>query len=116
MINAGWVTRLPGGSLHLGDLFTASPMLAFAGFMVTAGLMARGKPAPLLWGIGVSTIAAVAMGLLRFQGIVGAPPSLGPTWLRMDLAGVLTLRMAPVVLVFLYVALFDAVGTLVAVG
>ncbi|HZI94044.1 MAG TPA: NCS2 family permease [Patescibacteria group bacterium] len=116
MINAGLLTRQPDGAIRLGDLFTAPPMLAFAGFVVTAGLMARRQPAALLWGIGASTTLALVSGLLRFEGVVGEPPSLAPTLLKMDLAGVLTLSMAPVVLVFLYVALFDAVGTLVAVG
>src|SRR5207247_9315892 len=116
MVNAGLIMKDPRGLIRLGDVTTAPPLLAFSGFIVTAALTARGRRGALLWGIGISTLADLALGLVRFQGLVGAPPSLAPTFMKMDLSGVLTPRMAPVVLVFLYMALFDAIGTLVAVG
>jgi len=118
-VNAGLVNRNASGLPRLGDIFSAPTLLAVVGFLVTAAFLGRGGPArpgALLFGIGASTLVALALGLVRFQGLVGMPPSLAPTFLQMDLAGVLTPAMAPVVLVFLYMALFDALGTLVAVG
>lgn len=116
MVNAGVIVKDPVGLIRMGDPFTAPTLLAFAGFLMTSALMARGWHGALLWGIGASTLAALALGLVRFQGVVDLPPSLAPTFLKMDLAGVMLPHMAPVVLVFLYMALFDALGTLVAVG
>ena len=113
---AGLVTANPGGLVRLGDVLTAPPLLALLGLAVSAAMMARGARGALLWGIGASTLVAMALGLVRPQGVLDTPPSLAPTFMKMDLAGVLTWSMAPVVLVFLYMALFDAIGTLVAVG
>jgi adenine/guanine/hypoxanthine permease len=118
-VNAGLVRKDPGGIVRLGDVTSAPPLLALCGFAITAGLMARGgarSRTALLWGIAASTAIALGLGLLRFQGVVGVPPSLAPTFLQMDLRGILAPALAPVVLVFLYMALFDAIGTLVAVG
>ncbi|MGH9866613.1 MAG: NCS2 family permease [Candidatus Polarisedimenticolia bacterium] len=116
MVNAGIVTRPPSGMLHLGDVTSAPPLLAFGGLAVSAALMARRVRGALVAGMAVAASAALALGLVRYQGLIGPPPSLAPTFLEMDLAGVFTWAMAPVVLVFLYMALFDAIGTLVAVG
>jgi len=116
MVNAGIVVRNPRGLIRLGDVTSVPALLALAGFAVTVALMTRGIRGALVAGIGVATLAAAAAGLVSIDGFVGAPPSLAPTFLQMDLAGVLRWDMAPVVLVFLYMALFDAIGTLVAVG
>jgi AGZA family xanthine/uracil permease-like MFS transporter len=47
--------------------------------------------------------------------LVAPPPSLAPTFLQMDVRGALTLAMAPVVAIFLFMVFFDTVGTLVGV-
>lgn len=116
MVNAGLVVRPAAGYLKIGDLRTPAPLMAFAGLVITVALMARRVRGALLIGMGVTAGTALAMGLVTFQGVFSAPPSLAPTFLRMDLAGLLTWQMLPVVLVFLYMAMFDAIGTLVAVG
>jgi AGZA family xanthine/uracil permease-like MFS transporter len=58
----------------------------------------------------------MAMGLVRYQGVVGAPPSIAPTLLQLDIPGAFRPEMLPVVFVFFFLALFDSVGTLVGVG
>ena len=116
LVNAGIIERSGQWELRPGDIISAPPLLALLGFAVTLLLTVRHVRGALLWGIGLSTLAALAAGLITYQGLLGAPPSLKPTFLQMDLVGVLRWEMAPVVLVFLYMALFDAIGTLVAVG
>jgi AGZA family xanthine/uracil permease-like MFS transporter len=116
MVNGGIVRKDPAGLIRIGEIFSAPPLLTFIGFAVTAAFLSRGRRGALLLGIGAATAVALGMGLVHFHGLAGLPPSLAPTFLKMDLAGVLTPRMAPVVVVFLYMALFDALGTLVAVG
>jgi AGZA family xanthine/uracil permease-like MFS transporter len=56
------------------------------------------------------------LGLLRYQGILGRPPSLAPTFLKLDVAGALKPEYLEVVLLFLFLAVFDTVGTLIGVG
>jgi len=69
-----------------------------------------------LWGILASTAMGVPLGIVRFQGLAGVPPSIAPTFLQLDVRGALTPGMITVVLVFFVLALFDSVGTLVGVG
>lgn len=116
MKNAGLVVADPGNLLRLGDLTAAPVLLAGLGFAVTAALMARRVRGALIWGMLASAAAALAAGLTRFEGVASVPPSLAPTFLQMDLRGALSPEAVPVILIFLYMALFDAIGTLVAVG
>ena len=48
--------------------------------------------------------------------LVSAPPSIKPTLLRMDLRGALSWTMLPFVVIFLFMVLFDTIGTLVGVA
>jgi AGZA family xanthine/uracil permease-like MFS transporter len=113
---AGIIVASPGTLVTLGNLHDRASLLAIAALSVTAILMARGVPGAFLWGILLATSAALPLGLTRFEGVVGAPPSLSPTLLRLDLVGALAPRMLPVVFVFFFLALFDSVGTLVGVA
>lgn len=49
------------------------------------------------------------------KAVVALPPSLGPTFLKMDIAHALTPAMLPFVFVFLFMFTFDAIGTLIGV-
>ena len=49
------------------------------------------------------------------EHVVSRPPSIAPTLLKMDLAGALSWPMAPFILIFLFMLLFDTLGTLVGV-
>ena len=114
---AGIVERPPdGGILHLADVTRPPTLVACLGLVVTIALLARGLPGALLWGIGLATVVAWSLGLVHWQGVVAPPPSLAPTFLQLDLVGALQPRALPAVLVFLFMAVFDAVGTLVALG
>jgi AGZA family xanthine/uracil permease-like MFS transporter len=120
----------------------ASPdlLVFFVGLLVAAGLHARRVRGSILWGILAAGTLAVALKLLlphldpaiasaplvsdsglvrRFEiaeRVVSLPPSLAPTFLQMDVRGALTLAMAPIVAVFLFMVFFDTVGTLVGVA
>jgi AGZA family xanthine/uracil permease-like MFS transporter len=114
---AGIVEKPPGGGiLHLGDVTRAPTLVACAGLLATVALLARGVRGALLWGIGVATALAWGLGLVHWQGAFAAPPSLAPTFLQLDVAGALAPRALPAMLIFLFMAVFDAVGTLVAIG
>jgi AGZA family xanthine/uracil permease-like MFS transporter len=113
---AGLVVGSPGTLVALGDLRSRPVLVALIGLVVAAGLMARRVPGALLWGILASAAAGIPLGIVQYHGIASAPPSVSPTFLQLDLAGALTPGMIPVVLMFFFLALFDSIGTLVAVG
>ena len=113
---AGVIVSSPGSLVTLGDLHAPPVLVALAGLVVMAVLWARGVRGAILLGIMTSTFAAWLGGLVQFQGVAGMPPSLLPTLGRLDILGALRPEMVAVVFVFFFLALFDSVGTLVAVG
>jgi AGZA family xanthine/uracil permease-like MFS transporter len=113
---AGLVVAAPGTLVTLGDLHNRSTLLALTGLAATAVMMARRVPGALLWGIVISAGMGLPLGIVRYQGLASRPPSLTPTLLQLDLAGVVAPGMLAVVSVFFLLALFDSVGTLVGVG
>ena len=113
---AGVIVDSPGTLVMLGDLRTAPVMVAMLGFGIMAILMAWSVRAALLVGVLISSLAAWATGLSTFQGVASMPPSLTPTLLKLDLVGALHPDMVVIIFVFLFLALFDSVGTLVGVA
>jgi AGZA family xanthine/uracil permease-like MFS transporter len=112
----GIVAASPGTLVTLGDLSTPPALLTIFGLVVTAVLLARRMPGAVLTGILLSACVGLLTGLVTYQGLVSAPPSMAPTFLQLDILGALQPAMLPVVFVFFFLALFDSVGTLVGVA
>ena len=102
--------------VQLGHLGSAPPLLALGGTFLTAILMVRRVRGAILIGLLATTAAGWALGYAHFSRVLASPPSLAPTFLRMDLGGLLHWSVLPVVLIFLYMAVFDAIGTLVGIA
>ncbi len=115
---AGLVKATPGTIIGLGDIKQPVVLLAIGGFTVTAVLMARRVRGAILWGIVVTTIVGSFLGINKFQGIVSAPPSVLPTLLKLDIAGVFKNWQTVITVVFVlwFLDVFDSVGTLIGVG
>ena len=113
---AGVIVASPGTLVTLGDLRAPPVLVALVGLIVMAVLWVRGVRAAILLGILASTLAAWLGGMVQFQGVASLPPSLLPTLGRLDIFGALRPEMVAVIFVFFFLALFDSVGTLVAVG
>ncbi|MGE5813751.1 MAG: NCS2 family permease, partial [Acidobacteriota bacterium] len=113
---AGVIVGAPGTLVTLGALHSPAVLLSLFGLAVMAMLLAWRVRGALFWGILLTAIAGLATGLVHYQGIVGRPPSVAPTFLKLDILGAFTPGMAAVVFVFFFLALFDSVGTLVGVA
>lgn len=114
--NAGLIVAHPSTFVTIGNLHQPGPVLAALGFLLIVALEWRKVPGAIIIGILAVTVAAIAMGLAPFGGIVAAPPSIAPTFLQMDLAGALHAGLLTVILTFFLVELFDASGTLIGVA
>ncbi|MBI2689375.1 MAG: NCS2 family permease [Acidobacteria bacterium] len=114
--NAGVVVPNPATALTLGNLRAPATLLALAGLVLTAALLIGGVRAAILIGAAVTTAAAVALGLTKISG--GAPPleALSQTAFQLNIPAALQLGLAEVVFAFLFVDLFDNLGTLLAVA
>jgi AGZA family xanthine/uracil permease-like MFS transporter len=74
---------------------------------------------PLFPSLAASKLAAESMLMTRFTlagGVVAPPPSIAPTFLQMDLIGALSLAMVPFIVIFLFMDVFDTMGTLIGVS
>jgi len=113
---SGIVVANPGTLVGLGSLHRGPVLLALFGFSVMAVLLALRVSGALLAGMLITTVAGLASGLVSYQGLVGAPPSIAPTFLQLDILDAFRPGMVSVVFVFFFLALFDSVGTLVGVA
>jgi AGZA family xanthine/uracil permease-like MFS transporter len=138
--NTGLILKDPGTAVKLNTHFGSPDLLVFfVGLLVTAVLQARKVRGSILWGMVAATALAAGLKLIlpqmpstitaapevrdsmlltRFQfahAVVAAPPSLTPTLWKLDLLHALSPKMLPFVFVFLFMLVFDAIGTLVGV-
>lgn len=114
--NAGIVVDNPATLVGLGDLTATGTLLAIAGFFIIAALDALKVRGSILIGILVITVASILLGASQFGGLISMPPSIGPTFLQLDIAGALTVGIFHVILVMVLVEVFDATGTLIGVA
>ena len=113
---AGLIVATPGTLVGLGDLHSRPVLVAVASLAITSILLARRTPGAFLWGMLATMLMALPLGLVSYHGVVGRVPPLTPTLLQLDIAGAFAPGMIAVIFVFFFLALFDSVGTLVAVG
>lgn len=139
--SAGVIVKDPGTTVALNAHLTSPDLLVFFfGLLLAGGLQARRVSGAILWGIAGATLLAIVFRLVldaspaegavaswmkdsalanRFglpHGLVAMPPSLTPTFLKLDVRSALAPVMWPFIVVFLFMVLFDTVGTLVGVA
>lgn len=139
--SAGVIVKDPGTAVSLcPHLFSPDLVIFFFGLFLAAVLQARRVSGAILWGIAGATLLAIVLRLglnmaghesalgawmkdsafaKRFDlphGLVALPPSLAPTFLKLDVRSALAPVMWPFIIVFLFMVLFDTVGTLVGVA
>lgn len=112
---AGLVVNNPGGLLQLGDFHHPAVWVSLAGIFLTLILLLRKVKGAILIGILGATLLALMLKLVHFEGMVSLPPSIRPTLFKFDLSG--ALRLDPIIiLVLLFMVMFDTIGTLIGVG
>ncbi len=114
--NAGVVVNSDATLVTLGDLTAVPTLLAMLGFAIMVALSYREVPGAVLIGILAVSLIGVPFGVAEFDGVISMPPDPSPTFLQMDIAGAFELGLVSVVLVFLFVDLFDSTGTLVGLS
>jgi AGZA family xanthine/uracil permease-like MFS transporter len=119
--DAGVIVANPATTVGLGKLASPTTLAALFGLAVIGALLARRMRAAMLIGILAAAMAGWAMGLGHAPSGSFSPAELSQTAFKLDFAGAFSLKgaaaltAAEVVFVFLFVDLFDNIGTLVAV-
>lgn len=113
----GLVKQTPGLYVGLGDLEAPAVLLTLFGLTVTAILTALRVSAALVVGVLATAGVAVAVGMKSLEGgLIGLPSGISETVLAADFAGLFRQEdVFAVIFVFLFVDMFDTVGTLVGV-
>lgn len=114
--SAGIVIDNPATLVGMGNLNAFPVAMSALGFFLIIAFVNRGYKAAVILSILTITVLGVLFGDVEYKGIFSAPPSLAPTFMAMDLSGVLDISMISIVFAFLFVDLFDTSGTLVAVA
>ena len=95
--NAGVVVADPTTLVTAGNLGEGTVLLAIVCFLAIVALEARKVPGALLIAILGTTLAAVALGLQPWTGVVSAPPSIAPTFLALDIRAALDAQLIAVI-------------------
>ena len=113
--NAGVIVNDGSTLVALGDITSGAPLLAFIGLAITGFLYIKNVRGAMLIGIIATTLLGIPMGVTEFQGVLSSPQPIGEIFCKFEWDHVLTLDMVIVVFTFLFIDMFDTVGTLVGV-
>jgi adenine/guanine/hypoxanthine permease len=109
------VVANPATLVSLGDLKQPAAPLCILGFVLIVALNARKVIGGTLIGILIVTAIGLWPGLVKYNGVVSAPPSLAPTLFQLDFSRITELGFLTVIVSFLFVDVFDNAGTLIGV-
>ena len=115
LASAGVVVHNDATLVALGDITTGSALLTLIGLVVTGFLYAKKIPGSILIGIIITMIIGISMDVTEFKGIMSQPESIEPIFCKFEFENVFTLDMLVVVFTFLFIDMFDTMGTFVGV-
>ncbi len=114
---SGIVTGHAVTYVTLGNLTSKPTLIAILGLVVMAVLFALKIRGAILIGILVTAAAGLLTDVVEFMGVISAPPSIAPTLLKLDIPNVFKdPHLITIIFVFLFLDLFDTIGTLIGVG
>ena len=113
--SAGVIVNNDATLVGLGDITSGSALLALIGLLLTGFMFMRNVPGAILIGILITMVIGIPMGVTEFKGIVSHPESISSIFCQFEFEKVFTLDMLVVVFTFLFIDMFDTVGTLVGV-
>jgi AGZA family xanthine/uracil permease-like MFS transporter len=114
--NAGIVVGNPATLIALGDINKGTALVAALGLVVMIILFAVKVPGAILIGILITTLIGIPLGVTKIpENFSPASLPAAPLFFKFDFSGILSLKFFTVFFTFLFVDIFDTVGTLVGV-
>ncbi len=116
--NAGLVVSNESTLVALGNMGSPAVLIALGGILLTSVLLILKVKGALLIGIFAATVAGIPLGVTHFPegNLIDTPPSLSPIFFKLDFSNIFSTDMLIVLFTFLFVDMFDTVGTLVGVS
>lgn len=113
--NAGIIVENSATFVSIGHLTSGTALLGVIGIIFTSVLVIKNVPGSLLIGILGTALIGIPMGITNFTGILDTPPSIEPIFCQFEFHNIFTIDMVIVVFTFLFIDMFDTMGTLVGV-
>ncbi len=114
--NAGFIVNSEATAVALGDFSSKGVILFLIGVLITAVLVILKVRGGMLIGIIATTLIGIPMGVTNLSGVVSTPPSISPIFCQFEWSQVFTLDMLIVVFTFLFIDMFDTIGTVIGVS
>lgn len=114
--SAGIIVSSEATSVTLGNLGDKTVILALAGLVITSLLVIMKIRGGMLLGIIATTLIGIPMGVTNYGGIISTPPSISPIFCQFEWAKIISWDMLVVVFTFLFIDMFDTIGTVVGVS
>ena len=128
--NAGIIANSDATLVTLGDITHGTALVGMLGLFITAGLVMAKVRGGILWGILITTVIGLfikdpatgsaithlsrtAGGNLQF---ISLPDSVAPIFCQFEWSHILSLDMLVVVFTFLFIDMFDTMGTIIGVS
>ena len=114
--NCGIVVNDEATLVALGNFADKATLLGLIGVAITSVLIITKVRGGILWGILATTIIGIPMGVTSFNGVLSTPPSVAPIFMQFEWHNIFTWDMLIVVFTFLFIDMFDTIGTVVGVS
>ncbi len=114
--NAGIIANNDSTLVGLGNLGTANSILFIIGLFLTAILVVLKVKGGILIGMLATTVIGIPMGVTKLTGFMSMPDSIAPIFCKFEWSQVLSWDMLVVVFTFLFIDMFDTIGTVVGVS
>ena len=116
LVNAGIIVDDGGTIINLGTITSGPALLAIVGLVITSVMMILKVPGAMLIGIIVTAIIGIPFGITKFDGVVSSVPSVAPIFCKFEFHNILSWDMIIVVFTFLFIDMFDTIGTVIGVS
>lgn len=114
--SAGIIVSSDSTSVTLGTLSDSTSLLAIIGLLLTSVLVILKVRGGMLLGILVTTIIGIPMGVTHFNGLLSTPPSISSIFCQFEWSQIFSWDMVAIVFTFLFIDMFDTIGTVVGVS
>ena len=113
--NGGVIVSDNATYVALGDITSNEVLLTTIGVVITGFLYIRKVQGAMLLGVLITTFIGIPMGITKLDGVISMPQSIEPLLCQFEFKDIFTLDMLVVVFTFLFIDMFDTVGTLISV-
>ena len=121
--NAGLIVNSDATLVTLGDITHGTGLLAVIGLIISCVLVMLHVRGGILWGILATAIIglfikdpATGEAITHFSGVVSLPDSVAPIFCQFEWSQIFTWDMLAVVFTFLFIDMFDTMGTVIGVS